>query len=205
MIPGPWSNAMNFRGAEAIIFDTVEDPDFVHELMRITTDLAKARGMALAETGLLMVVVADPSASCSLISPKIYRRFVKPYHLELIDHFKENMCQSVFFGLHICGNIDPIMEDLVEVGPDFIEIDGPSSLKKMVEASEKRIVIRGNLPMELFLNGSREEIEQSVKACIETAAEGSAYILSHGCTIPPDAPLERIRYYMEAAFRYGTY
>ena len=205
LFPGPWSGAVNFRGAEDIILDTVDDPEFVHRLMRIATDLAIARGMALAETGVLMVVSGDPSASCSLISPKIYRQFVQPYHRELMGVLKGKTGGKVWCGLHICGYIDPIMEEVLDTGPDFIEIDGPSSLKKMVEVSKKRAVIRGNLSVELFLHGTREEIDQAVRSCIETAAAGSAYILSHGCALPPDASLDSIRYYMEAAFKYGIY
>jgi uroporphyrinogen decarboxylase len=206
LFPGPWSGAANFRGVEAIIIDTMDDPEFVHRLMRITTDLAKQRGLALMETGVLMVVAGDPSASCSLISPKIYREFIKPYHKELMDHLKEEGSKrKVFAGLHICGYIDPIMEDLVDVEPDFIEIDGPSSLKRMVEVSKRKVVIRGNIRSELFLQGEREDMDNAVKECIETAAKGSAYILSHGCALPPNAPLERIRWYMEAGLRYGRY
>lgn len=206
LFPGPWTGAANFRGIENIIIDTADDPDFVHRLMRITTDLAKARGLALLETGILMVVAGDPSASCSLISPRIYREFIKPYHRELMDHLREEAKRrGAFVGLHICGYIDPIMEELMEVEPDFIEIDGPSSLKKMVEISKKRVVIRGNIPSELFLQGERDDMERTVKQCIEIAARGSAYILSHGCALPPNAPLERIRWYMEAGLRYGTY
>ncbi len=88
----------------------------------------------MAETGILMVVCGDPSASCSLISPKIYREFDQPYPRELMGALKGKSGGKVLCGLHICGYIDPIMEVVLDTGPDFIEIDGPSSLQKMVEA-----------------------------------------------------------------------
>jgi len=80
MAPGVWSNAAELRGPETFILDTADDPDFVHNLLRFMTDLAKARGEALGEMGTDMVIFGDPSAGCSLISPKIYQEFVKPYH-----------------------------------------------------------------------------------------------------------------------------
>jgi len=203
LMPGPWSNAVGLRGLEEFLFDTVEDPEFVHKLMKITTQLTKERGEALAETGILMLVAGDPSASCSVISPKIYREFIKPYHAEIVEYFKGVKRQDFYFGLHICGYTDPLMEDLVEVGPDFIEIDGPSSLKRMVEVSGGKVLIRGNLPVELFIGGTREDFDKAVKECIDTAAAGSGYILSHGCALPPDATLERLRFYADAALKYG--
>ena len=34
---GPWTLATNLRGTERLIYDTVDDPDLVHELPRLTT------------------------------------------------------------------------------------------------------------------------------------------------------------------------
>ena len=56
MAPGVWSNAAELRGPETFILDTVDDPDFVHSLLRFMTDVAKARGEALGEMGTDMVI-----------------------------------------------------------------------------------------------------------------------------------------------------
>ena len=75
----------------------------------------------------------------------------------------------------------------------------------MVEVSQKRVAIRGNLASGLFGEGTKEQIKEAVKNCIDTAARGGAYILSPGCSIPDDTPLENIRYFWEAAQEYGRY
>ena len=83
MMMGPWSLAGLMRGVENMIYDTADDPDFVHELMRFATGLSKDFGSAVRDTG-VGLSMADPSAGCSLISPKVYREFVKPYHEDII-------------------------------------------------------------------------------------------------------------------------
>lgn len=201
LLNGPWNIAMNLRGTQELIYDTVDDPDFVHELMRFTTQVVQRFGDAQRDVG-LGISIADASASCSLISPQIYRVFVKPYHDELVAYFKQ---RKTGVSLHICGYIDPIMEDVVATGVSAISIDGPSSLKRLVEVSQKRIVVIGNVATELFSQGTKEQIEEAVKYCIEIAAEGSAYILSSGCEVPYDASLENIRCFMEAGHKYGRY
>ena len=108
-------------------------------------------------------------------------------------------------GLHICGYVDPIMKDIIDLGVDWVQLDGPSSLKKMVEESQEKVIIRGNVEGETFIEGTKEQIEQAVKDCIETASESNAYVLSTGCQIPLNAPLENVRHFLEAAQRYGTY
>ena len=201
MMLGPWSTAGLMRGVENLIYDTVDTPDFVHELMRFTTELTKRYGSAVRESG-VGLSMADPSAGCSLISPKVYREFVKPYHEDIIQYFKE---RKTWISLHICGYVDPIMEDLAALGTGSISIDGPSSLQKMVEASQRKVAIIGNVPTELFLEGTKEQIEEAVKNCIDIAAKESGYVLCSGCSIPFNAPVENVNWFVEAAHKYGSY
>jgi len=200
-VAAPWSIAINLRGVEALIYDTMDDPDFVHQLMRFTSELAKARGDAVIETG-VELFFPETSASCSVISPGIYRDFVHPYLKDCVDYFKQ---KKVWIDLHICGYTDPILEYTTSLDVDIIDIDALTSLKKAVELSQKKIVIRGNLAAELFGEGTPEEIEKEVRSCLEVAAEGGAYILSPGCTIPHDTPIENLKAFWEAGLKYGNY
>jgi uroporphyrinogen-III decarboxylase len=55
----------------------------------------------------------------------------------------------------------------------------------------------------LFVNGTREEIENSVKECIRVAAQGGAYIISSGCELPYNATTERVQFFVKAAQEHG--
>jgi len=196
---GPWNLAMHLRGAENLMLDTVDDPDFVHQLMEFTTQVVLSLGETLIEAG-FSPSIGEAYASCSLISPKIYKDFIKPYHKKLCDDFKS---KGGFLALHICGLIDPIMEDIVETGISFFSLDAPSSLEKFVEQVGKKIVVMGNVPTTHFSTGTRDEMEAAVRHCIETAAEGSGYILSSGCEIPLDSTEDRVSHYFEYSHQYG--
>jgi uroporphyrinogen decarboxylase len=137
-----------------------------------------------------------------VISPKIYREFVKPYHQEVVDYFKG---RDTLITFHICGYLDPIMEDLVSTGIDGMSIDEKSSLKKMLEVSRGEVVVLGNVAPILFANGTKEEIDAAVKQCLETAAGERGFILASGCGIPPQSPLENLECFVEAAEKYGRY
>lgn len=198
---GPWSAAMEMRGDEALLYDTMDDPKFVHDLMRFATALSRRGLDAVSEMG-VQLWMFEPSASCSVVSPRIYRDFIKPYHEEITNHFKE---KGKAITLHMCGYLDPIMEDVVATGVDAISIDGPSSLRKLVQVTKKRVLIIGNVETSLFVEGTREQIERAVKDCVEIAAEGSAYILASGCEIPVNASIENVKCFLEAAHKYGRY
>ncbi|MBW2624362.1 MAG: uroporphyrinogen decarboxylase family protein [Deltaproteobacteria bacterium] len=190
---GPWNIAMHARGAEQLLIDTLTDPEFVHQLMRFSTEVVRAMGDALLEAG-RYPSLSEASASCSLISPKLYREFIKPYHKELRDHFRD---KGAPMSLHVCGYIDPIMEDIVETGIDFISLDAQSSLEKMIEVSGGKLAIMGNVPTAYFADASRGQMEAAIDNCVETAAGGGRFILSSGCEIPLNSTEDRIDHFFE--------
>jgi uroporphyrinogen decarboxylase len=203
---GPMLDAAMLTGIEDWIVFTKEDPEYIHDLMRLTTDAVKGRiKKILDSTKVMILVVADPFASCSTISPTIYHEFVLPYEKDLCDWIKGQIKGETLIGLHICGLVDPIMKDIVNLGIDWVELDGPSSLKKMVEESQGKVIIRGNIGAEVFSEGTKEQIEEAVRECIEIGAGTNAYILSTGCQIPLNTPLENVNYFMEAAEKYGKF
>jgi len=198
-VTGPWTIATGLRSVQELIFDTVDDPAFVEDLMRFTTEVTKILGSRVIETG-LSLTMGEAASSCSLISPAIYRQFIKPHHKEIVDFFRE---KKAGLSMHVCGYIDPIMEDLMDLGISALSLDSPSSLKKIVEVSRKRIVLVGNVATSLFVNGTKEEIETSVKECIRAAGPGGAYILSSGCELPYNATAERVQSFVKAAQEHG--
>ncbi len=201
LVNGPWNIAANLRGVEELLYDTMDDPKFVHELMRFTTEAAKSFADAQWQVG-VGVSFAEAAASCSVISPSIYREFVKPYHIELVSYCKKKRAGP---SMHICGYIDPIMEDVVATGVGLLSIDAPSSLRKLIEISQKKVVAMGNVATVLFAEGTKAEIEEAVKNCLEIGAKGSAFVLSSGCEIPYHSSLENVQYFLEAGRKYGVY
>ena len=97
VIAGPWTIAVALRGASELIRDAMKDPAYVHELMEFTTEVAIRFGLAIPSTGAGMSYSEAP-ASCSLISPKMYREFVFPYHKRAIGRLKE---EGIGCTLHI--------------------------------------------------------------------------------------------------------
>ena len=199
VLAGPWTIAIGLRGANELIRDAIKDPDYIHELMRFCTQMSIRFGEALypLKAGLSY---SEAPASCSLISPKMYRTLIFPYHKQIVDHFKE---KKVGVGLHICGYTDPILEDMVNTGVTNISIDAPSDLGKAVEATRGKAVLIGNVNTNLFFSGSREEMEQAMTHCLDIVPKDSGYIMASGCEVPGVAPPEKVDWFMELANELG--
>jgi uroporphyrinogen decarboxylase len=207
---GPWTIAMLMRNPETMLLDTFEDPQFIHDLMRVTTDFCKLWGDAIVKTG-IGLSFSEPTASISLISPDNYRDFIAPYHKELVEHFK---AKKVGVTTHICGTTYPIYEDLLGCGFTTISFDLDQQadpklyvdqLDRFMQVAKGRAVAIGNVDATKFERASREEIEAEVKRCIDSAARHSGFILSTSCEIPPRSSPEIVKWFMDTAREYGRY
>ena len=199
VVAGPWTTAIGLRGANDLIRDALKDPDYVHELMQFCTQMA-IKFMEAIMPLKVGLSYSEAPASCSLISPKMYREFIFPYHKQIIDHFKE---KKAGIGLHICGYADPILEDMVNTGVTNISIDAPSDLARAVEVTRGKAVLIGNVNTSLFFSGGKEEMKQAIKNCLDVAPKDSGYILASGCEVPGVAPPERVDWFMELANELG--
>lgn len=204
VVTGPWTVAMLLRGPEALLLDTVDDPAFVRDLMRFTTDYIRQLSELVAATR-IGLSFAEPTASCSLISPENYREFIKPYHQELVQHFKK---QRVNCTVHMCGMTYPLYEDLVDAGFGTISIDvdpAVDQLKELLRVAEKKAVVIGNVDATIFERASQGEMEAEVRRCLATVGNRSGYILSTSCEIPPLSRPEIVQDFMGAARTLGRY
>jgi uroporphyrinogen decarboxylase len=201
VISGPWTIAVGLRGASELILDAMDDPDYVHELMQLCTQATIRFTEAISELG-VGIGYSEAPASCNLISPEMYRTFVLPYHKQIMNYFKE---KKVGLGLHICGNANPILEDMVNTGVTNVSIDTATDFAKAVEATRGKAVLIGNVDPNLFLAGGRDDMKQAIQNCIDKAPKDSGYILASGCEVPGNAPPEKIDWFMELANEVGTY
>jgi MtaA/CmuA family methyltransferase len=207
---GPWTIAMLLRNPETMLLDTFEDPQFIHDVMRVATDFSKLWGDAIVKTG-IGLSFSEPTASISLISPDNYREFVAPYHKELVEHFK---ARKVGVTTHICGTTYPIFEDLIACGFSTISFDldqqaDPAlhvdQLARFMDVARGRAVAIGNVDATRFEKTTREAMYADVKRCVDAAARHSGFILSTSCEIPPKSDPEIVRWFMDAAHEYGRY
>ena len=200
-VPGPFTLSSLLRGQSAFLGDLIRNQDLVRAILRPATESAKRFAEAAVEHGADIVVVADPLASTSVISPKRFEEFALPYLKEVISTIgKAGGVPS----LHICGMTGPILRKMVETGTRIVELDHLVDLKKAKEEIGNVVCIQGNIdPVSILLRGKPEDVEKHALDCISQAGQSGGFILSSGCEVPLGAPLENIRAMVTAAERPG--
>ena len=202
-VPGPFTLAGQLYDVDQLLRMTVKDPRFLHALIELTTAASVRYAEANIDAGVDVIVVSDPTASPSLISPKSFDTFAAPGIREIYDTATG---KGAVISLHICGQTTPILELMCETGAQILEIDHPVDLAKAKEQVGERVCLQGNIdPADALLLGTPEAVDQAARRCIEQAADGGRFILSSGCEIPPHAPIANICAMVQAAQRYGCY
>lgn len=111
------------RGYSDFYIDIAQDDKILGYLMDKVVELKQAYWEeALAQVGgnVDVVLEADDMAGQFnlLISPRSYRKIIKPRHKKLFDFIKSRTNAKLFF--HSCGAIRPLIPDLIEIGVDVL-------------------------------------------------------------------------------------
>ena len=112
------------RGMANLLADMATDQDFAHELFERLTDYSLVAGREMVAQGVDVLWLGDDFGTQRgmLISPKMWRTFIKERYARLIAAFKaQNPALKIAY--HCDGTIQPIIPDLIEIGLDVLNPD----------------------------------------------------------------------------------
>ncbi|AKN31757.1 uroporphyrinogen decarboxylase [Clostridium carboxidivorans P7] len=201
---GPFTTAASLRGTDVFLRDIIKNPEWVHKLLEISTESIFNYIDAVSDIG-VKPSLAEPVASLTVISPKQFRTFVKPYLKKCVDKIIERWGSGP--SIHICGNTKGIWEDIADTGAQVISVDNVVDMEEVKNSVGNRSIIMGNVkPIDTVCFGGKEEIFNEVKECIKKSYDSpKGFILSTGCKIPMKTSKENVELFMQAARTYGKY
>jgi len=187
-VEGALAEAADLRGVSELMMDLILEPEAVEELFEKIYELQYAFMKAQVEAGADIIGVGD--AVASLIGPDLYLQYGVPYEKRIIQDIHNLGAKAK---LHICGNIDPILKEIVIVEADIVDVDWMVNFEKAVNAFKgSRTCACGNMdPVAVFLQGNQEVMRREVAKCIAVADEKT--FLAGGCEIPMDTSSENLK------------
>jgi [methyl-Co(III) methanol-specific corrinoid protein]:coenzyme M methyltransferase len=189
----PFTVAAKLIGVETLLKKAIKEPAFVATLLEKVTGFICGFTQALKEAGAHLFFVAEPTASPNLISPKVLRGLLLP-HLKLL--MSKIPGTSV---LHICGNIQPIVREMMETGATLLSLDQCVDLKNIRELAGDSILLGGNLdPGGQLYDQTAEEVTKAAQKCCRDGGP-DRFVLMPGCSIVPGTPMENVRAMVDVA------
>ena len=197
-----WERATFMRGMENILLDLAETPRFVDALLRGLADYILGTLQILcARFQFDCVAVSDDYGTQRglLMSPAAWRRHIKPL-LKEIYTFAQRHNRRVFH--HTCGQVEPIIPDLIELGLDILHPIQPEALDvfKLKREFGRDLTLCGGIrTQDLLPYGSPEAVREEVRRLKSALGAGGGYILEPGITLQADVPLANLVAMLEEA------
>lgn len=210
----PLERAFQMQRMDTFMMAMVEKPDFAKALLAKITDLCKQLMVHfLRELGdnVDIIKIGDDlgTQTSLLMSPKMYREFVKPFHADYIAFVKARTKAKVLF--HTDGDVFPLIDDLVEMGVDILNPIQTSAgrMSELAELKQRfghKIAFCGGIDTHRVLPfGTPADVRREVKRVIEALGPGGGYLLASVHTIMNDVPPENVLAMVDAVEEYGRY
>lgn len=156
---------------------------------------------ALNELGDVVDIVGEGddygTQQSQLISPEQFRESYKPHFKRVLSFIKQK-APKVKLLFHSCGNVRPIIPDLIEMGADILNPVHVNATgmepKKLKKDFGKDIVFWGGGvdTQHVLPNGSIEEVADDVKRNTDALAPGGGFVFSAVHNIQAEVPPKNI-------------
>jgi MtaA/CmuA family methyltransferase len=176
----PFAEACSLCGVTEFMMLIMDDPPTAHAILEFLTLIDVDFSLSQVEAGAHMIGAGD--AAASLISPELYREFALPYEKRISEAIHR---AGSLVKLHICGNTNALLDDMVRSDCDLFNVDHMVDLVRAAEVYGRAgKCFKGNLnPVTDMLQATPEQCLKRARECIQTAI-GKRFMLSPGCEVP---------------------
>jgi uroporphyrinogen decarboxylase len=204
-----WENAWQITSMEKLMMDFIMNPDqAAYVLDRVTEDrLFQAK--RFAEAGVDCLLCGDDVAMQHklMMSPEMWREWLKPRWRRVWDAARA-IKPDLQIWYHSDGNVEPIIEDLIEIGMTILNPVQPECMDqaKLQAQYGDRIAFWGCVGTQTtFPFGSPEDMRQNIKWLIEVMGGDGGLLLAPTHVLEPDVPWENIAAFFAAIDEFGRY
>ena len=202
------------RGYDKIFLDFALNPELAHALLDKISESINAmyrQYMEVVGPYVQAVTITDDQGTQNslMVSPKMFRKFIKPRLKSLIDTIKETADVKVL--MHCDGAITKIIPDLIEIGVDLLNPIQPvvkdmDDTKALKEKFGEEICFHGGIDVQqVLVNFSEDEIRDEVKLRINDLGTSGGFIIAPCHNINVDIPMENTLALFEEAQKVGKY
>jgi uroporphyrinogen decarboxylase len=198
LVTGPFTLASHLRGTE-IFMDMFDHVEYLDGLLAYCARVAETVSRMYVDAGMDVIAVVDPLVS--QISPRHFRKHLTSVYTDLFKAIKDMHVYTSFF---VCGDATKNIEAMCETHPDSIAIDENIDLITAKEITDRfDIVIEGNIPLtsHMLLGNQQDNMQYVLNLIHAITPHGHVphnLIISPGCDMPYDIPVENVVGTMQA-------
>jgi len=194
---GPLTLAGAILGIEKLCLDSIMHPAFLKEIVCIISEKLWVMAMACEKKGADFFWIAEPVAV--MISPTAFRNFSGDYIKKIFTSI------SVPGFLHIPGNTNYLLNELVMTGAQCLSLDSHVDARDAVYKLPRDVVVLGNINAISMLQEPLADIERQVTQLNRAIRNFPNFIISSGGGLSPETPEEAIRLLFSVTGRFPVW
>jgi Uroporphyrinogen decarboxylase (URO-D) len=186
--------AWALRGYERMLSDFALNPEIAERLLDFPYEYHLTAAKKLTQMGVDMIWIGDDvgAQKAMLISPKMWRKFLKPRMANFIAELKA-INPQLKVAYHSDGFIYPIIPDLIEIGLDVLNPIQPASLDpvRLKQDFGDKLCFWGSIDEQHTLPfGSPSDVRNEVQTRLETLGKNGGLIIGPTHHVQLDTPME---------------
>ena len=211
---GIYEPAQGLRGWDVFMMDLAGDPAFAGALLDrlVDANIQRLEQILPAVEGYVQVIQVGDDLGMQdgpQLSPRLYRKVVKPRHQRLYRYIKEH--SSAYLFLHTCGSVYRFIPDFIEMGVDILNPVQVSARdmgsKRLKQEFGKDIVFWGGGcdTQKVLPFGTPVEVREEVRRRMGDLAPGGGFVFNQVHNIQVGVPPENIMAMYDAVREFGAY
>jgi uroporphyrinogen decarboxylase len=190
---GPFTLLSQLLGLEELL-ERLRAGEDLEEAIGFTTAVVGEYAAALADRVDMLVVV---DVAVEALETSEYRQFCRPYMRGLVGIIRASGAACM---VHVCGDSSHLLEEMALAGVEGICVSSKVNLVREAEKLPMSLVLMGNIDAKRIIErGTAEDVNWEVRRLLRHMTGAPNFILSTGCDVSPDAPMENLEAMMEAA------
>jgi uroporphyrinogen decarboxylase len=187
-----FETAWLMRGMETFMMDLLVNEEMAHAVCENITRIRIKQAENYARAGIDVLLLGDDIVTQQgcMMSPEVYREFIKPRLARIIAAAKAVNPEIIIF-MHSCGRIEPMIEDLIEAGIDALHPVQPecNDLKKVKETYGTRLSFWGGIGVQSVLpHGTPDEVRKTVRDTIALMGKDGGFLVAPAHLLDPAIP-----------------
>lgn len=194
--------ALALRAFNDFAVDLHRHPELVRAGAGGLMDFFKKIGIMLATVSRIKrIFIGGNRTGAAFMSPRQFREFALPEWEEMCWYF---VFKGITPVLHFDSDWTPLFAELRSL-PRWkcvLNLDGCSDIFRAKEVLGDHMCIMGDVPATMLKLGEPDEVDEYCRRLITEIGADGGFILSSGCTVPPDAKPENVKAMLRSVGRY---
>lgn len=190
------SGLIEMFGWEMLLYAAGTDPKAFGELTNRYTDWIGQHFLALANSNVPVVMIHDDIVWTEgpFLHPDWYRKYVFPNYKKMFAPLIESGKKILFTS---DGTYTEFIDDIAGCGIHGFVMEPTTDMRYIAEKYGKTYAFVGNADTRILLSGTKADIYNEVKRCMDIGKNCPGFFMAVGNHIPPNTPVENALYYNE--------